>query len=91
MTDLCPVSGGLQWLLNPFPAASQTSTCKRWERPVSQNWDRTWEPAAQGGGRCLLSFTNVLVRKGRLQVSRDTEPVPSFWSENDGKGMQEIY
>lgn len=48
----------------------------------------TWELTAQGGGRCLLPFYVGKVRKGRLPDFKDTEPIPSFWSENDGKGMQ---
>lgn len=67
MTDLCPVSGGLRWLLNPFPAASQTSTCKWWERPVSQNRHpgRGSPGADKMGNLCTLVWDSV-GQDGRL-------------------------
>ena len=79
MTDLYPAFGGLRWLLNPFPAGSQTSTCKGWERLVSPTGTR------QQSRRFALIGWGAVKKKGHFPVSRATDPIPSLCRDNEGE------
>lgn len=71
MTDLCLVFAGPRWLLNPFPAVSQTSTCKRWERLVSQN-------RARGRGARRTGQEGDTVSTHLWTWGRDRAPIASL-------------